>query len=223
MTSLEAKEIAETWSMDSRGPEFAISPDSLFEDDSHFVFTWNAKRYFETRDPLDCCYGDGPMVLDKRDGRLFSYGSAWAIGPVERFLEEHRMRAKRESVIRRSFPDYDMRRPYRVFIRKIHEQRRLLEMLESFELHYVIPDIETDTVWRVAKRYNKKLLRKRLSEPVPIVFGYRAAAGTVDHLYQLLTSEEHRKLCEISIEEYHEQKKTHDPSNAKGDDLEPEW
>ena len=29
--------------------------------------------------------------------------------------------------------------------------------------------------------------------------------------------------CEISIEEYHEQKKTHDPSKAKHEDLEPEW
>jgi hypothetical protein len=139
------------------------------------------------------------------------------MAPVETFLEEHRMRAERKSVIRRSFPDYDVRRLYRVLIRKILDQRRLLDLLESFELDYVIPEIETDTIWRVAKRYNKKLLRKRLSEPMPIVFGYHGAAGTVDRLYQLLVP------CEISIEEYHEQKKTHDPSNAKHEDLEPEW
>jgi hypothetical protein len=215
MTSQEAKQIAERWVIVLCGPEFVICSPPLFEDDSYFVFSWNGKRFFETRDPIDCYYGRGPTVLDKRDGRFFQSNSSCK--PLERFVEEHRMRAKRESVLRRRFPDYDMRKLYRVLIRKIHDPRRLLELLESFELRYVIPEIETNTIWRVAKQYNKKLLKKRLSEPVPIVFGYLGAAGTVAHLYQLLGP------CEIGIEEYYKQRKTHDPLNAKREDLEPEW
>jgi len=110
-----------------------------------------------------------------------------------------------------------MRTPYRVFIRKIHDKARLLELLESFKLLYAIPEIETNTIWRVPKQYTKELLRKRLSEPPPIVFGWYGCAGTVDNLFQLLNH------CEISIEEYHEQKKTNDPLNAKPEDLEPDW
>jgi len=223
MTSQEAKEIAEKWVMDSRGPKCAICSSPLFEDDSYFVFCWNLKRYFETGDFHDCLLGPGPTVLDKRDGRIFEYGSGCATKPVEEFVAEHRLRDERQSLVRRSFPDYDMRKPYRVFIRNIYNSRRLLELLESFELPYVIPEIETDTIWRVPKQYNKKLLRKRLSEPVPIVFGYMGVVGSVEHLYQLLAPEEHRKLCEISIEDYHEKKKTHDPSKAKHEDLEPVW
>src|SRR5262245_22150607 len=120
MTSQEAKEIAERWVVDFHGPEFGIFSTPLFEDDSYFVFTWNAKRYFETGDPKHSFLGPGPAVLDKRDGRIFSYGSGCAIKPVEEFVEEHRLRYKRESVIRRSFPDYDMHKPYRVLIRKIY-------------------------------------------------------------------------------------------------------
>jgi hypothetical protein len=37
MTSQEAKEIAERWVIDSYGPEFAIVPYPLIEDDSYFV------------------------------------------------------------------------------------------------------------------------------------------------------------------------------------------
>jgi hypothetical protein len=223
MTSQDAKEIAKKWVIDSQGPECAIYSTPLFEDESYFIFHWNAKGYFETGDINDCFFGHGPTVLDKRDGRIFSYGSADGMKPLEEFVEEHRLCHNQESLVRRSFPDYDMRKPYRVFIRKIYNSRRLLKLLESFKLPYVIPEIETDTIWRVAKQYDKKLLRKRLSEAPPIVFGYIGAAGRVEHLSQLLAPEEHRKPCEISIEEYHKQKKTHDPSKAKHEDLEPEW
>jgi len=223
MTSQEAKEIAERWIIDLHGPECAIVPQSIIEDDSYFVFQLNTKRYIETGGDCLGLLGGGPTVLDKRDGRIFPYGSGSGMATMESCLEEHKMRAERESVIRRSFPDYDMLRPCRVLLRKILDQRRLLELLESFELPYVIPEIETNTIWRVPKQYDKKLLRKRLSEPVPIVFGYAGAIGSVNNLYQLLAPEGHRKLCEISIEDYHLQKKTNDPSKAKHEDLEPEW
>jgi hypothetical protein len=226
MTSQEEKEIAERWVLDLYGPEGA--PHLLFEDDSYFAFHARPRRSFVTGDAPDGYLGEGVTILDKRDGRIFSYGSGYlakcleencveGMGWGERVVEDHRVRAKRESVIRRSFPDYDRQKPYRVFIRKIHDQRRLLELLESFELYYAIPEIETNTIWRVPKRYNEELLRKRLSEPVPIVFGYFGTAGTVDYLYQLLVP------CDISIEDYQNQKKTNVPSNAKPGDLDPEW
>ena len=223
VTSQEAKEIAERWVIDSHGPECAIVPQSIIEDDSYFVFQVNTKKYIETGGGCLGLLGGGPTVVGKRDGRIFPYNSGSGMATMENFLEEHRMRDKRESLVRGSFPDYDMRKPYRVLIRKIYNSRRLLKLLESFELPYVIPEIETDTIWRVLKQYDKKLLRKRLSEPVPIVFGYMGALGSVEHLYQLLAPEEHRKLCEISIEDYHLQKKTYDPSKARHEDLEPEW
>jgi hypothetical protein len=215
MTSEEAKEAAERWVVDSHGPEFAIVPGPLIEDEWFFVFSY-AKRDLETGDLLGLL-GAGPTVLDKRDGRIFSYGSGSGMGSIEAFLQEHRTRAERELVIRQSFPDYDMGKPYRVLIRKIHKKRRLLMLLESFALLYVIPEIETNTIWRVPKRYDKRLLRKRLSEPVPIEFGCYGCAGTVDNLFQLVG------CCEISIQEYHHNKKTNDPSSVKPEDLAPEW
>jgi hypothetical protein len=209
MTSGEAKKVAQKWVADTRGSQFG-APDSVFEVDSYFIFDWNKGGQI----------GPGPAVVDKRDGRVFEYGSGWGTRTVEELPYHQMARAGRESVVRRSFPEYDMRKHYRVIIHKIHDHPRLLEMLDSFELRYVIPEIEAGVIWRVAKRYDKELLKKRLAQPTPITF---RSLGSLEQLYQLLGSDERGRLCELSIEDYQEPRKTYDPLKAKPEELEPEW
>jgi len=220
MTLHDAQEIAQKWIIEKKGPEFAIFPGALAENDCYFVFAWNTKRFVETKGRRHALIGPGPVVVDKRDGRVFEHASCCFMSPMEALLDDQSGYAERESIVRRRFPDYDMRKSYRVLIRKVHDHRRPLEMLDSFQMHYVIPEVEAGAIWRIAKQYDKELLEKRLAGPVPIDFG---GAGSLEPLYELLVSDAHDPLCEIDIEEVHELKRTHDPSNAKPEDLQPEW
>jgi hypothetical protein len=219
MTTREAIVAAETWVSETQGPAFALCPGAFIEDESFLVFYWNTKEFLKSNDSRHAVLGPGPTVLDKRDGRVFAYGSGLS---MERALAVQKMQSQRETAIRARFRHYDMRKPYRVLIRKIQDHRRLLERLDSFGLSYVIPEIECGVIWRVPKPYDKKVLNKRLAETSPVVFGYAGGAGSVEHLSRLLVYE-HCSLCEIDIEEYHQRRKTTDPSKATPEDLEPEW
>jgi hypothetical protein len=219
MTTREAIAAAATWVDETQGLAFAVCPDAFLEDESFFVFCWNTKEFLESNDLGEAVVGQGPTILEKRDGRVFEYGSAVS---MDEALALHKMRSQQETVIRAKFPHYDMRKLYRVFIRKIHDRRRLLQRLDSFGLSYVIPRIEGGVIWRVSKVYDDKVLKKRLSETPPVVFGYAGEAGRVENLYRLLVYE-HCSICEIDIEEFQQRRKTFEPSKATPGDLAPEW
>ena len=224
MISQEVRSIAEKWVTDTHGPEMTITPDVIFEDDSYFIFGWSTRRYVETGDPHYALLGNGPVVINKRDGRIFEYGSGALGRGIEAFVRNQRDRDARESVLRRRFPEYDSRKNYSIRILKVHDADRLLALLNSFKLQYMIPEIEVGTIWRVVKQYDTKLLQERLSSPMPITFGYRGRAGSVDHLYELITADENKKLCGIAIDEFKiPEGRIHDPLKAKPEDLEPEW
>jgi len=223
MNSQEARSIAEKWVTDTHGPRMTMEPNVLFEDDSYFVFGWSTRQFVETGDPCYAILGAGPVVINKRDGRIFEYGSGVLGRGVKAFVKNQRDRDTRESELRRRFPEYDSRKSYRVRIFKIHDADRLLSLLNSFKLQYVVPEIESGTIWRVAKRYDGKLLQERLVSPLPITFGFKGKES-MDHLYELVTADKDKKLCDMTIDEYYTpERRTHDPSKAKPEDLEPEW
>lgn len=224
MTSQELRSVAEEWVTETHGPEMAMVPEVIFEDDSYFIFGWSSRQFLDTGDPCYAIMGNGPVVINKRDGRIFEYGSGAMGGGIEALVQYQRDRDVRETVLRRRFPEYDSRKNYRVRILKVYDADRLLSLLDSFKLKYMLPEIESGTIWRVAKRYDTKLLQERLSGPMPITFGYAGKAGRVDYLYELVTSDENKKLCDITIEEYKiPDGRIHDSSKAKPEEMEPEW
>ncbi len=220
MTPQEAKAIAERWVVDTRGPNCAVLTSSWFEDHSYFVFKWNSRRYAETMDQRYSLLGPGPAIVRKLDGQVFAYGSNWNLGSLEKLLERQRIEDEQELFVRQRFPDYDIRKRYAVIVQEIYDPARLLALLASFELRYVIPEIETGVIWRIARKYDQESLQQRLRAPLPICFG-----GIGSHeLHDLLLADETEKLCQFSIEAYQPREKpTYDPAKAKPDDLLPLW
>ncbi|ESS72575.1 hypothetical protein MGMO_53c00340 [Methyloglobulus morosus KoM1] len=224
LTSEVAKLTAQKWINDTCRAGNDLLPNIMFEDDDYLVFNLVSRRYLETKDDMYIIIGNNPNILDKRDGRVFGTWYSYAQPFQERIneiLKNQRAEIKRELEVRQFFPGYDMQKSYKIFIKEIYNFEGLLNLLDSLKLSYTIPEIESGNIWRIPKAYDKKLLHKRLTEPTPITF----CSFYFENFHELVTVNSDSKLCEIDIEEFQSknQRKAHDPSKAKPEDLEPVW
>lgn len=67
-------------------PELIIDEDSTQERPFGWVFFWNSKEYYETRDLGKVIPGCGPIVVDRCDGSVTELMTA---GPAEKFIEKY--------------------------------------------------------------------------------------------------------------------------------------
>jgi hypothetical protein len=68
---------------------------ALFEGETEkaygWIFGWNSRKYVESRRSQDFYYGNGPLLVDREDGRIVEFGS----GDFEECLTEYeRARAR---------------------------------------------------------------------------------------------------------------------------------
>jgi hypothetical protein len=56
------------------GCELALA--AVDENDHGWVFYYNSKQYFETNEVSYALAGNGPILIDKEDGKLYAFGTA---------------------------------------------------------------------------------------------------------------------------------------------------
>ena len=54
-----------------------------------FAFAWNSKKYLESNNLDDCLVGHGPVIIDRRNGKIIETGSNY---PSEAYLENYEKR-----------------------------------------------------------------------------------------------------------------------------------
>jgi Immunity protein 35 len=73
MDQLEAQVIAAKYLAEIEkncGLDLGFNPDVVEEHDVGFVFFYNTKAYWETRDFRDALAGNGPLLVRKTDGQV---------------------------------------------------------------------------------------------------------------------------------------------------------
>ena len=70
--------------------ELAILPEHTIETDFGWVFFWNSRRYVETADFQYALAGNGPLIVDRRDGSIHPTSAAETIeDSIERYRRSH--------------------------------------------------------------------------------------------------------------------------------------
>ena len=70
----------------SEGENYALAivEDATIEKDFGWVFFYNSKKYLETKNFSDVIVGNGPILVSKKDGKLYETGTAY---PIEHYIE----------------------------------------------------------------------------------------------------------------------------------------
>lgn len=58
------------------------------ESQNCYAFVYNSKKYLESNNLKDCLVGQGPMIIDRRNGKIIETGSAYP----NAYLENYEMR-----------------------------------------------------------------------------------------------------------------------------------
>jgi hypothetical protein len=117
-----------------------------------WYFCFQSKRFLETGDFRDSLVGSGGFIVEKADGRIFRFGSAY---PLERNLRAYEAGFK--------FELYDL------IVKKVRDIRQATLLLNKLDMTYVVPEVEHGVEWKIPKRYTEKQIKQRL-EKLPATF-----------------------------------------------------
>lgn len=65
------------------GDNWVVLPDSTIEREFGWVFFYNSRAFLETRNPLLAIAGNGPLLVQRRTGKLEVLGTAH---PLEHYI-----------------------------------------------------------------------------------------------------------------------------------------
>ena len=88
----QARQIASDWLIahPARGSdgslELRILDEHTIEADFGWVFFWQSQRFLETGNFSDQLAGNGPLIVDRRDGTVHRTGTAH---PVEHYVQQY--------------------------------------------------------------------------------------------------------------------------------------
>lgn len=215
MTRQEALEKARTYVAETVGDAFAVDEQHLRETLEVFVFHYHTKKYLLTGNFQDMTVGQGPILIDKADGRITPFGSAFSSqAAIEDYLE---VKPKLYQLLT-EYADFDLTKHYDVTITEVLKKWELLDVLDGAGLQYVKPELQAETIWRIAKPYNKRQIEERIGK-LPVIFMDIAAKKVVE----LCTAINVRRLAVLRVSEHHRVKHESNIHKATAKDLEPKW
>lgn len=195
------------------GDEFAILEESIVDLDQFYCFTYQSKEFVRTRNPSTRVAGQGYTILNKEDNRFFGFGSRHSLKEALKILEGNLLTEKR---IRRHKPQFELTTRYDLQVNTIKKLQVLIDKLSAFEMRYVIPEVVGDSIFRIPRRYDKRLLKNKLMN-LPVTFH-----DVVDILRitdELLTSD----CCEFELLQHQEKNLAKYADKATEEDLQPIW
>jgi hypothetical protein len=142
ITFEEAKQIA----LDKIGPECALVDGATLEKPYGWYFCYQSKAYVQSGDFRDMLVGSGGLIVEREDGYVFEFGSAY---PLERNLAAYEAGFK--------FDSYDLT------ILSISNHRQTVDLLLRLDMTYLVPEEEFGAVWRIPKKYTQDQLKSALT------------------------------------------------------------
>jgi hypothetical protein len=138
----EAKQIA----LNKIGPDCALFENQIIEKSYGWYFWFQSKAYFASGNWKDALVGSGGFIVEREDGRIFEFGSAYTL---ERNLAAYEAGFK--------FDFYDLT------IIAVSDMKQTVNLLHKLDMIYVIPELEHGVVWKVPQTFTKAQIRSFLS------------------------------------------------------------
>ena len=126
--------------------DFDVLEKEVIEKEYGWAIFSQSKRYIETKDPFEMCFGSGGTLVEKSTGRLIEFGSAFALETNLKIYELGYV----------DHPDVDLA------INAISNPKKTVDLLDRLEITYVKPEVEGGTTWRIPIRYSVGQLRERI-------------------------------------------------------------
>ncbi len=96
--------------------------------------------------------GSGGFIVEKANGRVFRFGSAYSL---ERNLRSYEAGFE--------FELYDL------IFKSVRNLEQTILLLNKLDMTYVVPEVERGAKWKIPKRYTQKQIKQRLEE-LPATF-----------------------------------------------------
>ena len=148
ITFEEAKQIA----LNKMGKEWAIREDRIIEKPYGWYFCFVDKAYLGSDDIRGRTIGSNGLIVNKENGRVFVFGSAF---PLERDLAAY------EAGFR-----YDK---YDLTISSVTDVEKTAYLLYELNMVYVIPELENGTLWKIPQPYTEQQIKDLLRD-LPYTF-----------------------------------------------------
>lgn len=173
--------IAEEYVLNNAGDHVQVSYTEDYDD--LFVFGYQAK------DRKVKLIGQGPILLVKKDGRIFEYGSAWG---EKRARIDVITKLNKERLIRIFHEDYNIQHNnYDFVINSVYQEdegeelNALINVLLKNKIYYLIRDENNETKTHY---YTKEHLEKTLKQ-TPVNLGQHLIQNLEDVLVDLINTD----------------------------------
>jgi len=125
-----------------------VMEDQTIEKEYGWVIFSQSKKYIATGNFLYKYIGSGGELAEKSTGRIYEFGSAFA-------LEEN---LKIYELGYFEYLNWDIE------IKKVQDERKAIDYLSSLNLSYVIPEEAHGVIWRIAQKYTRQQLKQKLQK-----------------------------------------------------------
>ena len=146
----QAKQIA----IQHIGPECELVEECTVERSYGWYFAYETKQWLRTRQWRYRLIGSGGFIVEREDGRVYTFGSAF---PLERNF---------------AASEYGLRyNVYDLTVRRIFDFEKTVDLLMTLGLTYVIPETAYGRTWRIPQDYHRAELSTLLRN-LPHTFAY---------------------------------------------------
>ena len=134
------------------GPNCGLLEDSIIEKPYGWFLSFQSKAFLRSGDISDMLVGSSGFIVERADGRVFGFGSAY---PPEKWIANYEKGFKYNS--------------YDLTITDVRCMPTTVKLLEKLDMIYVIPEEQYGVVWRIPQQYTAKQLREALQH-LPCTF-----------------------------------------------------
>ncbi|MCD9016034.1 YrhB family protein [Parachryseolinea silvisoli] len=204
---------ARNYAIKQFGNEYAVDQRSIVDEEDFFSFVCHTKAFLETGDFSKMTVGQGYTFIVKRDNRIIPFGSGLSFEQARATLEKW---LAAEIRIKKYKREFDPAKRYDIQITRINKRWVIIDKLLKFEIAYTIPEIVGDSIFRIPKKYNSKILEERLTG-LPVTFcDIKDRLSLID---ELLVAD----ACEFDLVEHREKNFAKYTVKATEEDLKPIW
>lgn len=144
------------------GPDCALVESETIEKPYGWCFFGQTRTFLETGDIGTMLIGTGGFIVERKDGRVFEFGSAY---PRETWIANYERGFK--------FDRYDL------IISSVSAIETTMRLLARLDMQYVVPEEDNGTVWVIPRRYTRNELRTLLTQ-LPCTFANQVFWHMVD-------------------------------------------
>jgi len=152
------------------GPECALIAAATLAKPYGWYFNYQNRACLEKRDGGQMLVGSGGFIVEREDGRVFEFGSAY---PPETWLANYEQGYKYER--------------YDLMIRSVVDLATTLDGLERLSMQYIVPELEHGTLWNIPRTFTRQQLADRLGR-LPYMFENQAFWHRIEEFEELKRS-----------------------------------